>query len=102
MSHTKHTCSHGPGAHAPGESQEPRALEQGDDGRLVKATAAPFGVAAIDENERRERIEKLKKMLEQRIVLLDGAMGTMIQREKLDEQAFRGERRHRAGPGPAT
>ncbi len=25
-------------------------------------------------------------------MLLDGAMGTMIQREKLDEQAFRGER----------
>ena len=31
-------------------------------------------------------------LLQQRILLLDGAMGTMIQREKLDEAAFRGER----------
>ena len=83
MSH----CSHGPDAHGV------RALnpEHGD-GRVMKATAVPFGVSAVDETARRERIEKLKKMLEQRIVLLDGAMGTMIQRHKLDEHAFRGER----------
>ncbi|MPS25579.1 methionine synthase [Alcaligenaceae bacterium SAGV5] len=31
-------------------------------------------------------------MLTQRILILDGAMGTMIQRYKLDEAAFRGER----------
>ena len=31
-------------------------------------------------------------MLAARIVLLDGAMGTMIQRYKLDEAAYRGER----------
>jgi 5-methyltetrahydrofolate--homocysteine methyltransferase len=37
-------------------------------------------------------------MLEQRIVLLDGAMGTMIQRYKLDEHAFRGERFRDFGP----
>ena len=29
--------------------------------------------------------------LQQRIMVFDGAMGTMIQRLKLDEQAFRGE-----------
>jgi len=28
----------------------------------------------------------------ERIVLLDGAMGTMIQEHKLDEKAFRGAR----------
>ncbi len=33
----------------------------------------------------------LKTLLKQRILIIDGAMGTMIQREKLDEAAFRGE-----------
>ena len=34
----------------------------------------------------------LHELLAARIVLLDGAMGTMIQRYKLDEAAYRGER----------
>ena len=34
----------------------------------------------------------LKQLLEQRILILDGAMGTMIQRYGLSEQEFRGER----------
>src|SRR4029450_7746977 len=42
--------------------------------------------------ERTARIASLRKLLEQRIVLLDGAMGTMIQRHKFDEAAYRGER----------
>jgi len=41
---------------------------------------------------REQRIEALKSSLTQRILLLDGAMGTMIQRHKLDEAAYRGER----------
>lgn len=36
--------------------------------------------------------EKLKSLLNERILLLDGAMGTMIQRYKLDEEHFRGMR----------
>jgi len=36
--------------------------------------------------------QTLDKLMAQRILLLDGAMGTMIQRHKLDEDAFRGER----------
>ncbi len=36
--------------------------------------------------------QTLKKLLERRILLLDGAMGTMVQQHKLDEDAFRGER----------
>ncbi|HEY5707457.1 MAG TPA: methionine synthase [Terrimicrobiaceae bacterium] len=36
--------------------------------------------------------EVLHELLAARIVLLDGAMGTMIQRYKLDEAAYRGER----------
>ena len=34
----------------------------------------------------------LRQLLSERIVVLDGAMGTMIQAHKLDEEAFRGER----------
>ncbi|HET9574797.1 MAG TPA: methionine synthase, partial [Nitrospira sp.] len=34
----------------------------------------------------------LERLLRERIVILDGAMGTMIQQRKLDEAAFRGER----------
>src|SRR5512136_28166 len=34
----------------------------------------------------------LDALLKTRIVILDGAMGTMIQQRKLDEAAFRGER----------
>src|SRR6266516_1841119 len=38
------------------------------------------------------RIEQLEWLLRDRIVILDGAMGTMIQARKLDEAGFRGER----------
>ena len=34
----------------------------------------------------------IEQLLLQRIVILDGAMGTMIQQRRLDEVAFRGER----------
>ncbi|MGI9293081.1 MAG: methionine synthase [Pseudomonadales bacterium] len=37
---------------------------------------------------------KLSDLLTQRILILDGAMGTMVQRHKLEEQDFRGERFH--------
>jgi len=39
-----------------------------------------------------QRVDRLFEQLEQRILLLDGAMGTMIQAEPLDEQDFRGDR----------
>ena len=38
------------------------------------------------------RVSELLRLLRQRIVVLDGAMGTMVQTYKLDEAAFRGER----------
>ncbi|MEE9276232.1 MAG: homocysteine S-methyltransferase family protein, partial [bacterium] len=43
-------------------------------------------------NARNGRISKLVGLLESRIVILDGAMGTMIQAHGLDEKGFRGER----------
>jgi 5-methyltetrahydrofolate--homocysteine methyltransferase len=36
--------------------------------------------------------QKLQQLFAERILVLDGAMGTMIQRHQLDEAAFRGER----------
>ena len=35
---------------------------------------------------------QIDQLLQERIVILDGAMGTMIQQRRLDEAAFRGER----------
>jgi len=41
--------------------------------------------------DRREtRIAALKDLLKERIVILDGAMGTMIQAQQLEEADFRG------------
>ncbi|MDB6162370.1 MAG: 5-methyltetrahydrofolate--homocysteine methyltransferase [Gammaproteobacteria bacterium] len=97
-------CHHEPGKHgaaAHGKTSEAGAHGEaasalhGDalkDGAAARATAVPFGIAPADETERRERVKRLKGMLEERIVLLDGAMGTMIQQHKLDERAFRGDR----------
>ena len=63
----------------------------------ARAAAAPFAMEPPDEAARRERIRRLQRLLDERIVLLDGAMGTMVQRHKLDERAFRGERFRRHG-----
>jgi 5-methyltetrahydrofolate--homocysteine methyltransferase len=41
---------------------------------------------------RADRLDALNAALRTRILVLDGAMGTMIQRRKLDEAAFRGPR----------
>ncbi|MEE4198594.1 MAG: methionine synthase [Bacteroidales bacterium] len=38
------------------------------------------------------QLEKLKEELKQRVFVLDGAMGTMIQTYNLDEKAYRGDR----------
>jgi len=37
-------------------------------------------------------VDTLKQLLAKRILVLDGAMGTMVQRHKLSEADFRGER----------
>jgi 5-methyltetrahydrofolate--homocysteine methyltransferase len=39
-----------------------------------------------------DRADALRRLLRERIVILDGAMGTMIQTYNLDEAAYRGER----------
>src|SRR5438270_7860479 len=39
-----------------------------------------------------DKIEHLRRLLRERILIIDGAMGTMIQQRKLSEADFRGER----------
>ena len=88
-------CGHDHQAHGShgARRSEPTALqpEVTKDG-IAKAAAVPFGVTPIDETQRQERIKRLKGLLEERIVFLDGAMGTMIQQHKLEEKDFRGDR----------
>ena len=38
------------------------------------------------------RLAELEKLLRERIVIIDGAMGTMIQSHKLEEADYRGQR----------
>jgi 5-methyltetrahydrofolate--homocysteine methyltransferase len=52
--------------------------------RVKPAVPTPF--------DRRSRLARLPSLLTERILVLDGAMGTMLQRHRLDEAAFRGER----------
>ena len=46
-----------------------------------------------------ERLRRFASRSTERILVLDGAMGTMIQRYRLDEADYRGER---FATGPAT
>ena len=39
-----------------------------------------------------DRTAELRELLDRRILILDGAMGTMIQRYRLDEAGYRGTR----------
>lgn len=40
----------------------------------------------------KDKTSPLELLLKERILILDGAMGTMIQRHKLEEADYRGER----------
>ncbi|HET9108810.1 MAG TPA: methionine synthase [Steroidobacteraceae bacterium] len=72
---------------------DPRADRPGPAGKPApRVAASPFAVTPADETARQERIERMKRLLDERIVLLDGAMGTMVQQHRLDERGYRGER----------
>ena len=51
-----------------------------------------FGRVIMSEKQKVSRAEILNKILQQRIMVLDGAMGTMIQRYGLQEEDYRGDR----------
>jgi len=80
-------CAHSGHTAAPRADREVKPA-----GAATPSAAVPFAVEPLDATERRTRIERLKGLLGERIVLLDGAMGTMIQQHRLDERGFRGER----------
>ncbi len=61
----------------------------GDTAVLTRPTAATGWDPTAG---RPERIEEFKRLLKSRILVLDGAMGTMIQERKLDEADYRGQR----------
>ena len=46
----------------------------------------------VDSLAKSEAFEHLEKLMEKQILFIDGAMGTMIQRYKLGEEDYRGER----------
>ncbi len=76
-------CTHAECAAAPQPSSNASA---------ASVLATPFVIEPPDEAARAERIRGLRRALGERVVLLDGAMGTMLQRHRLDEAAFRAER----------
>src|SRR5947209_10665197 len=43
-------------------------------------------------NESKDRTGQLEQLLKERIAIIDGAMGTMIQTHNLDEAGYRGQR----------
>jgi 5-methyltetrahydrofolate--homocysteine methyltransferase len=96
-----HAHRHGAGCGCgPAAATAPQALDRpaapaptGD----ARASAAPYEIKPVDERARETRLRRLRELIEQRIVVLDGAMGTMIQRHRLDEAGYRGERFARYG-----
>ena len=45
---------------------------------------------------------RCKNLLKERIVILDGAMGTMVQAQQLDEAEYRGAQFRESPEGPAA
>ncbi len=82
-----HGHSHGQAPHGHGQSAT-RSPGRSD----AQAAATPYVIEPVDEAARTGRITRLRELLETRIVFLDGAMGTMVQRHKPDEAVYRGAR----------
>src|SRR5947207_1287503 len=59
---------------------------------LIFKLQVPFPPAKFSVVGPKNRAEELERLLRERIVILDGAMGTMIQARGLEEKDYRGER----------
>jgi 5-methyltetrahydrofolate--homocysteine methyltransferase len=61
---------------------------------VTNSSSSPLAAPApaLNREARAARLAQLEPLLDQRILVLDGAMGTMIQRHKLQEADYRGER----------
>ncbi len=81
-------CRHG----APADAGRADRERERHTAPAAQAAAAPYAIEPTDETARRDRGERLKRLPGERVVLLDGAMGTMIQQRQLVEADFRGER----------
>src|SRR5882724_13711178 len=46
----------------------------------------------FDVNTETNRVQELERLFRERIVIIDGAMGTRVQQHKLEEAAYRGDR----------
>jgi len=77
-------------AHALDRPRRPSGDSPAD--AAARVTAAPFAMDTPDALARERRVKRLRDLLDERIVILDGAMGTMIQRHRLDEAGYRGKR----------
>src|SRR5436309_1848627 len=51
-----------------------------------------IGVEHYHVNFDSNRVRELERLLRERIIVIDGAMGTMFQQRQLDEAAYRGDR----------
>ena len=71
---------------------ELRALRAVCRARPPDPGAAPRGGAGVTTFDRASRLALLPGLLRERILVLDGAMGTMLQAHKFTEADFRGER----------
>src|SRR5947208_3146459 len=62
----------------------------------IDGSQARDGAARLTESAQmkptQNRAQQLEGLLRERIVIIDGAMGTMVQQHQLDEAAYRGER----------
>src|SRR3954452_1835885 len=56
------------------------------------STEAPPARGADPSTARQERLDRLPLLLRERILVLDGAMGTLLQRHRFTEAEFRGSR----------
>jgi 5-methyltetrahydrofolate--homocysteine methyltransferase len=72
------------------------AHQHDNDAEWAREPLPPFSLADARASQpvrtREERVALLESLLTQRILVLDGAMGTMIQRERLTEADYRGAR----------
>lgn len=59
---------------------------------LAEPTGSVADYPLFDRGKGDSRIAYLYRLFQERIVMYDGAMGTMIQKYKLTEEDFRGER----------
>ena len=83
-------CNHDVGSQRSGV--EPAAAVADAMGAAMGAAAQPFAMQPVDVAAREQRRRQLDDLLRTRIAVLDGAMGTMIQGQRLGEQDYRGKR----------